>query len=189
MFLVLDTETTGLPKKRISIFNKKPEWPRMVELAWIECETEGRINAEYDYIIKPDCYKIPKKATAIHCITTKKAEEEGKPLVLVLEKFKNSLDCSSFIVGHNVDFDINVITAEALRSGISLSVKGCSKKCTMRTSARFCTMRRGSGYKYPSLSELYNILFGVPLLEQHRALPDSRSCLKCYFELKKRGII
>lgn len=161
----------------------------MVEFAWIECEKQGVVKAEFDYIIKPDCYIIPEKATAIHGITTKKAQVEGKPLLSVLKKFKKSLDDSSFIVGHNVDFDINVIAAEAFRSGISLPVKGYPKKCTMKTSARLCNIRRGSGYKYPSLPELYNILFGIRHPEHHRALSDARSCMECYFEMKKRGII
>ena len=64
----------------------------MVEFAWIECEKQGVVKAEFDYIIKPDCYIIPEKATAIHGITTKKAQVEGKPLLSVLKKFKKSLD-------------------------------------------------------------------------------------------------
>ncbi len=189
MFLVLDTETTGLPGKRAPMLSRKQEWPRIVEFAWIECETDEVINAEFDYLIKPDCYVIPEKATAIHGITTKKVLDEGKSLFSVLEKFHKSLEGSSFIVGHNVDFDINVITSEASRLGISLPVNRYPKKCTMKSSARLCSIRRGSGYKYPSLPELYTVLFGLPPTGHHQALSDARSCMKCYFELNRRGII
>ena len=189
MFLVIDTETTGLPRKMAPLLSRKQEWPRMVALAWIESVKEGEIIAEYHSIIRPDCYTIPEKATAIHGITTKKAQDEGNQLVSVLETFQKSLERSSFIVGHNVDFDIQVIAAEAFRSAISIPVNKVPKKCTMKTSARLCGIQRGRGYKYPSLAELHEKLFGVPLPDPHHALSDARSCMKCYLELKKRGII
>ncbi|OPY47310.1 MAG: DNA polymerase III subunit epsilon [Methanoregulaceae archaeon PtaU1.Bin222] len=189
MFIVIDTETTGLPRKMASLRSKQQKCPRMVAIAWIECEREGEILADYYFIIKPDCYTIPEQATAIHGITTKNAQEEGKQLVSVLEIFQKSLKNSSFIVGHNVDFDIQVIAAEASRTGISLPIKELPRKCTMKASTRECKIWRGSGYKYPSLGELYYRLFGVPLPGHHHALSDASSCMKCYFELKKRGIL
>ncbi len=189
MFLVLDTETTGLPDKSASISNKTQNWPRMVELAWIECEKDGGTIKEYDYIIRPDSYQIPEKAAAIHGITTRNALEKGESLVSVLKIFQKSLEGSSFIVGHNVDFDIHVIAAEAFRIGTSLPLEGFPKRCTMKLSTRLCAFRRRSGFKYPSLPELHMVLFGEPPSGHHLALSDARSCMKCYVELNRRGII
>ena len=189
MYLFVDTETTGLPKNRYALGKNITDWPRMVELGWIECETDGSIIAEYDSIIKPDSFIIPDTASAIHGITTKYAQEEGRPLVLVLEQFHKSLDNCSFIVGHNVEFDMNVIAAEALRIGVALSVQLHQRKCTMKSSARLCNLKRGMGYKNPTLAELHHILFGLPVPESHTALNDARACMRCFFELKRRGIL
>ncbi len=161
----------------------------MVELAWIECEKDGEIVGEYDYIIRPDSYQIPKQASAIHGITTTKALSEGESLVSVLNKFKKSLEGSSYIVGHNVDFDIQVITAESFRLGMYLPLERYPKKCTMKSTTRLCAIRRGNGYKFPSLTELYTVLFETAPVGPHQALTDALSCMKCYFELRKRGIM
>jgi len=188
MYLFLDTETTGLLRNNKSIPTKLFNVPRLVELAWIECESDGTVIAEFESIIQPDSYTIPKQASAIHGITTRRAQEEGRPLVSVLKKFHTSLDNSSFIVGHNVEFDVNVIAAEALRAGIPLSLQFHQRKCTMKSSVSLCKLKRGGGYKNPTLAELHHFLFGFPLSESHRALGDARGCMKCYFEMKRRGI-
>lgn len=41
----------------------------------------------------------------------------------------------------------------------------------------------------PNLSELHKTLFRGPYREAHEALADATDCAKCYFELKKRGVI
>lgn len=189
MLLFLDTETTGLPKKKISSFNKPSDWPRMVELAWIECDLDGTIVAEHDLIIKPDSYKIPKTASAIHGITTELAQKEGISLISILTQFQNSLNNCECIIGHNIDFDLNVIAAESYRTGMSLPRSMPKRKCTMKSSVRLCNLKRGMGYKNPTLAELHHILFGLPVPESHTALNDARACMRCYFELKRRGIV
>jgi DNA polymerase III epsilon subunit-like protein len=145
--------------------------------------------AEHDFIIKPDSYKIPKTASAIHGITTERAQKEGISLVLVLTQFQKSLENCSYIVGHNIDFDLNVIAAEFYRTGMSLPRSTPKKKCTMKSSARLCNLKRGMGYKNPTLAELHHILFGLPVSDSHTALNDARACMRCFFELRRRGIL
>jgi len=189
MLLFFDTETTGLPKKKISSFNKPSDWPRLVELAWIECNFDGILVAEHDFIIKPDSYKIPKTASAIHGITTDRAQKEGTSLISALTQFQNCLKKCDCAVGHNIDFDLNVISAESYRAGMPLPRLMPKKKCTMKSSARFCNLKRGGGYKNPTLEELHQILFGSPIQDSHTALNDACVCMRCYFELKRRGIV
>jgi DNA polymerase III epsilon subunit-like protein len=188
MILFIDTETTGLPRKKIPSVNQYAYWPRLVELAWIECENDGTLIAEYNSIIRPDSFTIPNTASAVHGITTKEAQDKGQSLVLVLEQFHSSLEHCSLMVGHNVEFDANVIAAESFRAGMVLPITSYQKKCTMKSSIRLCKLKRGAGYKNPTLAELHNFLFGLTLSENHQALSDARACMRCFFELKKRGI-
>ena len=160
-----------------------------MELAWIECENDGTLIAEYNSIIRPDSFAIPDNTSAIHGITTKEAQDKGQSLVLVLEQFHSSLEHCSLIVGHNVEFDANVIAAESFRAGMVLPILSYQKKCTMKYSVRLCKLKRGAGYKNPTLAELHYFLFGLSSPESHRALSDARACMRCFFELKKRGIL
>jgi len=188
MLLFVDTETTGLPGKKCSVINPRAHWPRIVELAWIECKNDGTVITEHNSIIKPDSFKIPRCATAIHGITTERAQEEGHTLISVLSEFQKTLDHCSVIVGHNIDFDVNVINAESHRTGISLPLQLHQRICTMKSSVRLCNLKRGAGYKDPTLSELHQLLFGSSFPDSHRALSDACACMKCFFELKRRGI-
>lgn len=192
MILFLDTETTGLPNRQ-SMSPYSVVWPRLVEIAWIECDNNGTVESEYDYIIKPDSFKIPRCASVVHGITTEKASKYGIQVRDALKLFYKSLNRSTLCVGHNIDFDIDVITAEYIRSGFHFEHLRCLWKqttCTMKSSANFCKIKTGSGHhKYPKLSELYTTLFGKTYENQHNALSDARACMRCYFELHQRGIL
>lgn len=186
MIIFFDTETTGLPGKKWLSSSLYSHWPRLVEIAWIECEDDGRIITEFESIIIPDSFDIPKAASSIHGITTHIAQQNGRTAGNVLNQFCESLEKCSFIVGHNIGFDINVITSEASRLGICIPMHLYPKKCTMKSSVGLCKIKRGWGYKSPTLSELHTFLFGTPPHDVHRALADSRTCMKCYFEMKQR---
>ena len=53
MYIVFDTETTGLPKKYNAPFTDTDNWPRMVQLAWIvydeDWEELNRDNGKQQY--------------------------------------------------------------------------------------------------------------------------------------------
>jgi len=193
MILFLDTETTGLPTRRSASTSHLSNWPRLVEIAWIECYENGKIATEHDQIIKPDSFTIPKSASAIHGITTEIAIERGVLLSDVLRLFGQSLNRAAFCVGHNIDFDIKILHAEFLQAKFVLKnfcVFWKPMKCTMKSSTKFCRLKTGYGHsKYPSLLELHTKLFGEPYEDSHNALSDARACMRCYFELHQRGIL
>jgi len=47
----------------------------------------------------------------------------------------------------------------------------------------------GRGYKWPTLNELHLQLFQEEFTGSHNAGADVEACARCYFELRKRGII
>jgi DNA polymerase III epsilon subunit-like protein len=59
----------------------------------------------------------------------------------------------------------------------------------MQSSTDFCKIKGRRGYKWPSLEELHILLFGDTFESAHSALADVRACAKCFFELKRRGVI
>ena len=87
MYLIFDTETTGLPhnwKAPLTDFNN---WPRCVQLAWQVHDLEGKLMEVKNYIIKPESYDIPFNAEKIHGISTERANKQGIPLTQVLLEF------------------------------------------------------------------------------------------------------
>ncbi|RYY90346.1 MAG: 3'-5' exonuclease, partial [Chitinophagaceae bacterium] len=69
MYLFFDTETTGLPRNWKAPVTDLANWPRMVQLAWLLYDNKGTLVAQSDAIIKPEGFRIPTDAAAIHGIT------------------------------------------------------------------------------------------------------------------------
>ncbi|MHC4458974.1 MAG: 3'-5' exonuclease, partial [Planctomycetota bacterium] len=105
MYLFFDTETAGLPRNRKAPVSDLNNWPRLVQIAWLQYDKSGSQVKGSDYIIKPEGFTIPYNSTKIHGITTKKAMEEGVLLDVVLEEFSTVIDRSDYLVAHNMDFD------------------------------------------------------------------------------------
>ncbi|MCK9445564.1 3'-5' exonuclease [bacterium] len=189
MYLFFDTETTGLPKRYNAPLNDFDNWPRLVQIAWILYDNKGKKILSKDYIIKPEGFTIPHESSLIHGITTARAIKEGCDLVDVLSEFEGLLDEADFLIGHNIDFDQKIMCVEFLRMGNENCFNNKAMFCTMKASTNFCAINSQYGYKWPKLSELHYKLFEKDFDEAHNALKDIEITAKCFWEMKKRGII
>ena len=61
--------------------------------------------------------------------------------------------------------------------------------CTMQASTDYCKIPGPYGYKWPKLSELHMKLFGEYFEEAHDAAADINATVKCFWELKRRGVM
>lgn len=188
-YLFFDTETTGLPKNYNAPASNLDNWPRLVQIAWIIYDKDGNRQSEESHIVRPDGFEIPIEASNIHKITTAKALADGRPLIEVLKEFKEALRQVKYLVAHNMSYDIKIIHAELLRNELDCDIESKITICTKEKSTNFCAIDGNYGYKWPKLSELYIKLFGTDLKDSHDALVDVRATAKCFWEMKKRGIL
>jgi DNA polymerase III subunit epsilon len=190
IYLFLDTETTGLPAKWNAPVTDLANWPRIVQVAWSVCDAGGSTTERKEYIIKPEGYVVPEAASKIHGISHEKAVRDGVPLKPVLEELAADIGKAGTVIAHNMQFDEKVIVAEFLRAGLSDSLSGKKKICTMLSTVDYCELPgRFSSFKWPKLEELHTKLFGPGFQETHNAADDVATCVKCFFELKKLGIV
>ncbi|OGF24839.1 DNA polymerase III subunit epsilon [Candidatus Falkowbacteria bacterium RIFOXYB2_FULL_34_18] len=190
MFLFFDTETTGLPRRWQAPISDTNNWPRMVQLAWIVFDNDGKEIMGKNRIIKPEGYIIPADVSRIHGITTEIAEKEGILLKKALQEFIKGLQRSEIVVAHNINFDEKILGAELFRKQINTDFFERPQICTMRESTQFCRIRSGrGGYKWPKLTELHQILFGEDFDDAHDAFADVKATARCFFELRKRGVV
>ena len=77
MFLIFDTETTGLPKRWNAPITDTDNWPRAIQIAWQLHDAMGNCLEHQDYLIKPEGFNIPYDAEKIHGISTELAQEKG----------------------------------------------------------------------------------------------------------------
>lgn len=191
MFLIFDTETTGLPLDYKISYKSTENWPRMVQISWQLHNAYGKLIEVKNYIIKPEDYEIPYAVTKIHGITTERAIEQGVDLGYVLNEFNSALEHSIYIIGHNVDFDINVLGAEFVRRNTDTQLHRRKTIDTKDESVDYCALPggRGGGFKWPKLEELHLKLFGEKISEAHNAAADVEATARCFFELLRLQII
>jgi len=191
MFLIFDTETTGLPKRDNAPVSEVDNWPRVVQIAWQLHDEDGDISEYHNLLIQPDGFEIPYSAEKIHGISTEKSRKYGMPLSEALQKFNDSVSKSTFLVGHNIRFDINALGAEFIRSGVATEFLEKKQVCTMWSSTDHLKLPGGRGGKFkpPKLMELYKFLFEQQFTEAHNAAADVEATARCFFELLRKKII
>ena len=190
MFLIFDTETTGLPKRWDAPLSDSDNWPRCVQIAWQIHDENGALSAHENYLVRPEGFTVPYDSEQVHGISTALAEKEGHPLEEVLNAFATAVSQVEYVAGHNVNFDLNIMGAEFLRSGRENPLENATviDTCTEET-ASLCqlpwwTWRK---FKLPTLSELHQFLFQTAFEEAHNATADVEATTRCFLELLRQG--
>ena len=191
MYLIFDTETTGLPKSWNAPITDTNNWPRCVQIAWQLHDKYGKLVEHQDFLIKPEGFNIPYDSEQIHGISTQLAQENGEVLETVLELFNEALAKTDFVVGQNVGFDLNIMGCEYYRADIKTKLNDLPvlDTCTEKT-AQLCQLPGGRGgrFKLPTLTELHQHLFKVPFAEAHNATADVEATTRCFLELIRQRV-
>ena len=182
MYLVLDTETTGVKGD-----------VRLVQLAWQGFNAQRVQVALQNTLIRPAGFRIPPDATAVHGITTEYALQWGMGLAEALEQLSaeiaNPLGPAHVLVGHNLTYDLRVLEGEYRRLHLPSPFDGLPRLDTMLTTVELCAIPRDmGGWKWPKLQELYFVLFDEDF-PAHDAGADVAACARCLWELQDRRVI
>jgi len=195
--LVFDTETTGLPEKGASIYDKD-KWPHIIQISYILYDLSTNLVLVKDNYIKiDDSTIIDPESFNIHHISREMLNEKGINIVVALKEFNECLNICDIVVGHNISFDKRMIFVEGFRNKVKqnftsfISHQKITKPefCTMKNTTTFCQMERidknGLPYfKTPSLTELYLKLFPTESLPAnlHNSLVDVLMTIRCYIK-------
>jgi DNA polymerase III epsilon subunit-like protein len=192
-YLILDTETNGLPLS----YNFDPDnlenWPNILQLAWQIYDEDFDLVKEQSFLVKPNGLILNDEALELTHLTEQMLNDEGIDIKTVLNKLWYDISAAKIIVAHNIEFDLNVIKSETLRNNMELWIPYRSSIpndfdqlntfCTMTQTAEFVGISRGDGFKYPSLMELYQKLFVSKFDNAHDALEDVKATALCLKEL------
>jgi DNA polymerase III epsilon subunit-like protein len=193
MYLVFDTETTGLPKSFGSPMEDVNNWPRITQLAFMLVDELGNELESFCELIKPEGWEIPKEKFFIdNNMSTERCQDEGIELFGALRTLQDCTKKAKYKVAHNIAFDKNIVGAELIRKEISDQMfKFKPEICTMRETTSACGIKKshGRGNKWPKLIELHEYLFKESFDGAHDALEDVRATKRCLIESINRGII
>ncbi len=190
MFLIFDTETTGLPRDYNAPLTDFDNWPRLVQIAWQLHDAQGKLLANENYIVKPEGFSIPFNAEKVHGISTERATRDGHALQDVLAHFIQDVQRASYLCGHNVEFDNNIVGCELLRCQMHNLLAEKSTLDTKDLATDYCAIPGGKGgrFKWPTLTELFQKLFEETFSDAHDAAYDVSATGKAFFELIRIGV-
>ena len=190
--ICIDTETTGLPKKRNASITDDANWPYAVQISWMILD-DDKIVKTSDFIINING-SIPEESTAIHGITNEIMNEKGVSIHGVLEELCNDCKEVQLMVAHNLEFDKKIIMVELYRNGFyqeynDLRYSKFIEVCTMKAGKDLCKIEKKDRfgnmyYKWPQLSELYEKLFETTPKNLHNSLVDMCACLRCFYKMR-----
>ena len=211
--IILDTETTGLPKCRQSLVTDTEEWPHIVQFSYIIYDlSTNNLEVVSDDIIKLAAdIDIPEESINIHHITKEISNERGVSIKEVIDQFIKNITGCQLLVAHNLEFDMNILIVELIRMNRSAElleddlaidlnnsayekITNIKKYCTMKETEKKCNIKAvsktGKEYtKYPTLGELHYYLFRSYPKNLHNSLNDILICLRCYYMLQQKGDI
>lgn len=191
MYLIFDTETTGLINGKKVTTENLPKLPHVIQLAFMLIDDDFNETYTFCELIKPDKWEVPTgDFWKRHGYTTEINKKNGVPMKNVLPIFNGAIEQAHTMIGHNLQFDHKMMSAEMMRYNIMPKSKPDHKVCTMMQTMKFCNIRNGrNGIKFPKLEELHEILFGHKFDNAHDALEDVRATARCFVELKKRNVL
>ncbi|WP_017259298.1 3'-5' exonuclease [Pedobacter arcticus] len=184
-FLVIDTETSDLPKKWDAPYSTKNNWPHILQIAWIVYNQHGEEVKRENHYLKPGDFKITKASIRIHSLTADFLQENGEERLAVFEKLQTDLSAyKPLIIAHFAELDFCMIGAEYYRLNLPHPLKDSSLFCTLKASATYV---KNPTFKFLKLNVFYKTLFKKRPENLHNALVDAELTAEIFFYLLKNG--
>ncbi len=180
-YIVLDSETSGIPKSWDAPVSHSASWPHIIQLAWIVFDLKGNALKRECYYLKFTGVEIEEQSLKVHGITAGTLEKNGASKRGVLKRLFKDLDrYQALLISHFVEFDIKLLAVENERLDLRFNLAGVPAFCTMINAQ---ALTRNPARTYPSLGTLYHTYFDEPLEEQHDARQDAAATARCFFEM------
>lgn len=186
---VFDTETTWFIDKKSPDLDTQPYIVQFAGILW-ELSSDGTYQEikRINQLIKPKI-NIPFAASQIHHIYDVDVKN-APPIENFIDEFLAILNESDAIIGHNIEYDEDMIKLELKRLKKEYLYAPQQVICTMKSSVDHCALKwNGERFKYPKLGELYKKLFGEYFTGAHDAIVDVEATLQSFLELHKIGVI
>lgn len=171
MYLILDTETSGLlPAGRV------------IQVGAVLVDSDYAVQSEANLLVKwGEDYEIHPKAMEAHGISRARAQNFGVEVDVVIAVIGQMAARAQKLVCHNLDFDRKMIENLAARAQKPNPIEHLAHYCTMRAMTPICDIpKQGGGTKWPTLQEAHRFVAGYDFDGAHDAMADVRACLKVF---------
>lgn len=189
LILFFDTETSKWPIWKEPSAN--PDQPHIVQIAAKLVDSETRkCEQAISLTVRPDGWDIYDATVEIHGITAAHAGRVGISEIAALQIFQVMEARADLRVAYNEPFDRRIVKIALHRffgKPLAEEWKARPGDCAMRMATPICAMPDPKGkkkYKWPKLSEAYEIITGNALEGAHDAMVDVDALIEIYWMMK-----
>lgn len=191
--IVFDLETTGLPimKNRNEYYHynmlEKYEGSRIVQIAYKFIDNDYNVLSEKDFLVKDVDLGDSEQ---YHKIRKEDLEKFGKNFNEFMNEIVEDFTNASSLIAHNINFDLNVLSSELFRRGISQqhiqTIRSKILICSMIRLKNVINVQNSYGIKYPSMTDLYKFAFGPEafITNAHNAIGDTDALIRALKKIK-----
>ncbi len=189
---VFDTETTWFINKQEKDLSKQPHIVQFAGILWeLSDSWEYQEIKRVNILINPKI-PIPYGASEVHHIYD--IDVKNAPYIEdVIDEILSYINWSDVIVGHNIEYDEDMLKLELKRLNREYDYRPKQVICTMNSTTNFCKLPKKNAnsnwYKRPKLGELHKVLFWEYFIWAHDAMVDVEATVRCFVEAYKKGII
>jgi DNA polymerase-3 subunit epsilon len=160
MWLLFDTETTGLTLPSVAPIEKQPH---IIELAYALVQPGGSIFQRASMLFDPGV-QLSEEITKITGLTN--ADLVGKPKFAdMLDALKEAWHAADAVVAHNAPFDVMMMNVELQRAGCDDFPWPLEVVCTVQE------FKHELGHRQ-TLGAFYELKLGKKMEKAHRAMDD-----------------
>jgi DNA polymerase III epsilon subunit-like protein len=186
--IVIDIETTGLPRMRNAPYRLTKVFDdcRLVSIAAIRWDMSDRSNPQITdklhSIIYPDGYIV--NGYSIHKISQSRALKEGRKLQSVMDDMMKIIKPGDIFASYNTEFDKTVLLSELFRNNMSVEcgvLESHEWMCVMKETSKFLGTER-----WIKLSVALDTLFPNDIHKTknlHDAMFDAQSASRVLFHI------
>ena len=192
MYLAFDTETTDVPRPHLELDHRAQ--PHLLQFAGVLFDQHGTELDRLFTKVRPGADALlSSHAYAAHGISLEEAFHCGIAVSEVFRWFSSASKRSTCIVGHNVQFDLQIMAIVAARLGETGWSTSAKAFCTMAQSTPLVNLpptprMMAAGRfqpKSPSLTECVSHFFGEEHRGAHDAAADVRACIRIFRHLSQ----
>lgn len=175
MYIIFDTETTGVPK------NNWKDWREchLIQIGWIIVNKQFNIISSKSFIVKNGGkFNSTKESLDVHHITDQFREENGVTFNEAIQHFISDCQKCDGIVCHGALFDVGLLVKDSNIYGVNLSGLSNINVFDTKLSEHYIGGQMNLSNAVKSISSNFTVNIGE--IKEHDALYDSYLCLELF---------
>ncbi len=172
--LMIDTETTGLPKKGDEYAFEQP-WVIQLGALYFDLASDRFEHIVNTLVVPPEGVYFEPKAVAVHGFDEDMVRANGRPMYDVMSELRDLRKQADVVASYNWDFDERIVRTSSIRTSDDFQNEGRVLGTHNVDAHHHCVMKQSMTYfraRY-KLGQVYQRLMGKQMEDAHDALADA----------------